>query len=225
MVRSATTSVKPRDVLLAIVAITIGIIFEYRDQTASNKGGPVGPDIFPEWISLWDATLLTLVNPALVNPPLGMLFGLITHLGSVVAIVVLSTVLYLISHKREAVLSFTSLLLGIVIVLPLKMLILRPRPYSILETVIPLEGELDASFPSGHSERVFALAVVLSGKGFKASLPPYLLAFMIAFSRLFLGVHYPTDVLVGSVMGWVVGKVTLRIERKLIDTARFVRIL
>lgn len=65
-----------------------------------------------------------------------------------------------------------------------------------------IEAQPDFSFPSGHTASSFAAAVVifiLCPK--KAGVPVLVLAFLIMLSRLYVGVHYPTDVLAGMITG------------------------
>lgn len=77
---------------------------------------------------------------------------------------------------------------------------------------------LSYSFPSGHTASSFAAATVLSRLGLKAGLAAFAGAVLIAFSRLYLYVHYPTDVLAGIVLGvfsaLLVLGVNKRIEKK-----------
>ncbi len=85
----------------------------------------------------------------------------------------------------------------------LKPLIARIRPYEAIEGLMPLVGpQRDFSFPSGHASASFAAATacwkLLPGKYGK---PLLILAALIAFSRLYLGVHYPTDVIAGVAIG------------------------
>lgn len=88
----------------------------------------------------------------------------------------------------------------------LKRLCRRPRPCVGLEGFIPLAEAPDAfSFPSGHTSAAFAVAVALLGEG--SALGPTLLflAGGIGLSRVYLGAHYPLDVLAGSVVGILCG--------------------
>jgi undecaprenyl-diphosphatase len=205
--------------LLAVLIIGAGVVIEYVDETVLSVSTPTGPDVFPPWISHWDAYILLHINPSLVNPLFGMLFGLITHLGNALAGVALCLLLYAFGYRREALLALIAIVLGTIVELPLKMLIMRPRPHSTLSAVIPLENEAGPSFPSGHSITIFSLSTVLSNRRGKAALPLYALAATVAFSRIYLGVHYPLDVLVGSMIGWISGKLTLRCEPEIVGLA------
>lgn len=102
----------------------------------------------------------------------------------------------------------------------LKPLIARPRPCQVdgsLATPVPCPG--DWSFPSGHTTKAFAAATALvvslprGARRFAA--PVVALAALMGFSRLYLGVHYPTDVLAGAVLGAVLGALAALVVRAL----------
>lgn len=90
----------------------------------------------------------------------------------------------------------SGILVGIV-----KSIIARPRPTDILT---------DFSFPSGHATIAFAMAVVLSKIEPKGKWWLYGLALAISFTRIYLGVHYPLDVLAGGILGWSIGKIVVQ---------------
>ena len=217
--KSPIRRLESREILLVILFVGISILFEYIYRIMFSKSMPQSRDVFPSWISSLDASVLLHINPALTDPSFSIFFDLITHIGSAFAVVILFLIFYLLGYKKGAILIFTTLLVGTIAVLLLKTFIPRPRPYLTLYTIIPFEKEIGTSFPSGHSERIFALTAVLSRERSKTTLLLYLLASLVAFSRVYLGMHYPLDVFVGGIIGWVIGKVTLRQERKILDVA------
>jgi undecaprenyl-diphosphatase len=76
------------------------------------------------------------------------------------------------------------------------------------------------SFPSGHATFAWALAVVLASKEPRARWLFYGLAFLISLSRIYLGVHYPSDVVVGTLVGLGIGLFSLHIEHKILFRRR-----
>ena len=110
-----------------------------------------------------------------------------------------------------------SLLSGFLITnLLIKNAVARPRPFDTYTQIIPLiTRPKDYSFPSGHTCASFAVALVclrmLPGKW---GILPVVLAGMIAFSRLYLGVHYPGDVLAGFLVALLTSTVACRLMRR-----------
>lgn len=99
---------------------------------------------------------------------------------------------------------------AIVCNLLLKPLVNRTRPYDLLgyEILIPPVG--DPSFPSGHTAASFAAATALYTIDRRWGIAAYLFAVLMGFSRLYLGVHFPTDVLAGAVIGAVMARLVIR---------------
>lgn len=84
----------------------------------------------------------------------------------------------------------------------LKRRLLRPRPSRAISGFSPLAENPDAfSFPSGHTAAAFAVAVALAGEPHGAGPAALLLACGIGLSRVYLGAHYPLDVLAGAALG------------------------
>jgi membrane-associated phospholipid phosphatase len=72
-----------------------------------------------------------------------------------------------------------------------------------------------SSFPSGHTISWFALATVYGAKYPRLIIPLALVGAGVAYSRVYFGQHYPTDVLAGAVLGVGIGWLTLKLERQL----------
>ena len=119
--------------------------------------------------------------------------------------------------RRTGATTALSLILNTLVVnVTLKPIIARVRPYEVVEGLTYLgEAMSDFSFPSGHSAAAFAVAVVMYLRLPKRwGVPALLLAAAIALSRLYVGVHYPTDVLAGAAIGALCAFAVCRLIRK-----------
>jgi undecaprenyl-diphosphatase len=81
----------------------------------------------------------------------------------------------------------------------------RPRVHQLVR------GPKDHSFPSGHAATSFAAATLLSWYAPRLRIPLFVLAAGIAFSRVYVGVHWPLDVLGGALLGWAIATALRRL--------------
>jgi undecaprenyl-diphosphatase len=109
-------------------------------------------------------------------------------------------------YRRTGIQMMVSIVVTFIIGnLILKNIVMRARPCQIDTTVALLVHiPSDYSFPSGHSMNGFATSVALCYNDKKFGIPAVILAALIAFSRLYNFVHFPTDVLFGAILGSVV---------------------
>ena len=153
-----------------------------------------------------DGGFLLFLQDSVRNPLLNRIMIFITSLGNGGMIWIAATLLLLIPKKtrKVGIMSGAALLLSLLINNNLiKNIVQRPRPFvtfTDLQIIIPTPSEF--SFPSGHTSSSFAAAAVFYRHLPKRlGIPSVVLAGLIGFSRLYVGVHYPTDVIAGVVMG------------------------
>lgn len=136
----------------------------------------------------------------------------LTYLGSHFA-VILFILLSLILTRKRLIFRHLLILYGIQspIVYSLKFLIHRQRPLHFAQELASKlssgPGEiLDPSFPSAHAALSFMMATILAHRFPRYRILFYVLAGFIAWTRLYLGLHYPTDVIAGALLGFGISK-------------------
>ncbi len=159
---------------------------------------------------IFDLPILEWIARNLHSPLLDSLMTAITHLGDKGAVWLLwaAVLLAFPKYRKAGVTMVLALLVGLVVCnLTLKPLVARIRPFDYQlahfgkEISLLIPAPTDYSFPSGHTNASFAAATALLLHNRKMGIPAMILAVLIAFSRLYLYVHYPTDVLAAVVLG------------------------
>ena len=154
------------------------------------------------------------------TPLLDKILAFITSLGNADIIwIVLAVVLLILPKTRKTgIIVAAALLMDLILCnLILKNLVARVRPYDVNTAIaILIKKPLDFSFPSGHTAASFAaMTALFLAKMKKAWIAALVLAVLIAFSRLYFYVHYPTDVLGGAVVGILSGIIGYAIVEKI----------
>lgn len=167
-----------------------------------------------------DGNILLCIQEYIRNDFLTPIFKFITSLGDEGYVwIAIAIVLLFVKNYRKVGLMVGASLLGSLVFnnMIIKNIVARPRPYRMIETLtilIPEPGEY--SFPSGHTSSSFAAGVVLYLMlPKKYGIPAMVLAFLIGISRLYVGVHYPTDVLGGMVMGTLIAVSVVKATEKI----------
>ncbi len=156
-----------------------------------------------------DFRILDFIREKLSNGFLDFVMPKLTAIGNIGLIWIFIAAAMVISRKyRRSGIELAAGLAGCALVgnLLLKNLVARQRPCWINETVeLLIAVPKDYSFPSGHTMTAFAATAIIFHANRKFGIAAYVLAVLLAFSRLYLYVHFPTDVLAGAVIGTLIG--------------------
>ena len=175
-----------------------------------------------ETISAFEITILLFIQENLRCDFLNGVLSFITHLADNGYLWIAVGLILLIPKKtrRGGVDLLLCLALAFIVNdLVLKPLVARVRPYDAYSALsILVKPEISYSFPSGHTNVSFAAAYALTRCFGKKGAWSYVLAVLIAFSRLYVGVHYPTDVLGGMVVGTLCALLAYYLSKKYIKT-------
>ncbi len=176
----------------SFVAIAVLVVFFCLQKAHANK------------ISEWDKTLYDQIHHGwkcdfgdVVFPVISDLGGGEVYLSVNLGMAVFGTD----EHREGAKLATTALAAGMLSALALKCAIGRERPPGFERP------RYDSSFPSGHTTAAFAMAYVYGDQYPKLRIPLYIAAASVGISRIYVGEHYPSDVLAGAVLGTLAGLV------------------
>ncbi|MEE0970332.1 MAG: phosphatase PAP2 family protein [Clostridia bacterium] len=171
-------------------------------------------------LNSFELTILEGIRNAIGCSFLDGFFSAITKFADAgIGWIVISVLLLLFKRTRK-----TGIMVGLALVIGLltvncgiKPLVGRIRPYELSEAMkaaLLVDPLSDGSFPSGHTLASFEAATVLMIRDKRYGIPALVLAFIIAFSRLYLCVHYPSDVLAGLILGVIYGILAVYIINK-----------
>lgn len=180
---------------------------------------------FLDLIHYYNNYLFNIINHKLDNPYFDVIMPTITNFGAPSVLCLFFIVMFFLSNKKDkkiALLSVLSIIIAESIVTILKYTVNEPRPFLVIPNVDLLVVEKGYSFPSGHSAAAFAVAMILGNKyyiklkGRNISMCLTLFyAILIAFSRIYIGVHYPIDVVGGGIVGIFSAYVILKFENNI----------
>ena len=107
------------------------------------------------------------------------------------------------AFKQKAFYTAAALILNTAATTALKNIVKRDRPYNRFTGVFPDQFETDYAFPSGHTSSAFttATSLALTTKKWYIAVPAFAWSAGVGYSRIYLGQHYPSDVLMGALVG------------------------
>ena len=165
--------------------------------------------------------ILDFIQEYLSSPIMDRIMIFFTMLGDAGALWIAVALYMIISkkHRRTGIaLSIALLVSSVLGNLILKPVFARPRPFITkegMELLINAPG--DFSFPSGHTLASFVSATVLIMREKKIGLCFLLPAVLISFSRMYLYVHFPTDILAGILLGVLMGILSVKVTDRLFE--------
>ena len=174
----------------------------------------------------FDLPILDWIAANIWCPVLDVAMPIITMFGDAGIFWIAVSVLFLITkkHRKTGIGMALALIMGLLVCnIWLKPTVARTRPYDFqmeyfMKEIPLLAGTRhDFSFPSGHTIASFEAAVVILLNNKKLGIAAMILAVLIAFSRLYLYVHYPTDVIFSVLLGTICAFIGNYLARKIMD--------
>lgn len=152
----------------------------------------------------FDSDLFLLLN-SLYNPTLASVLYAFSFLGSVYMGLIWIAALFVFKRRDLAFYVLVAFTIEVAYTYITKQLVDRPRPYEAIANVNYIAAQFSQSFPSGHAIGAFTVAAVLGIRVRWTLVPLMLVAVLVAFARVYVGVHYPFDVVAAALAGIVIG--------------------
>ena len=171
----------------------------------------------------WEVDMMRNINP---NPPTSNFWKNVSGSAGTISLGIPTGMLLvsIINHdkklQKQSFEVIGSLAIATVTTQLLKRIVNRPRPYESYNDIYPDEFESGKSFPSGHTTTAFSTAtsLTLTTKKWYIAVPAFAWVTSVGYSRMYLGEHYPSDVLMGAAVGtasafasqWIMKKIILK---------------
>lgn len=168
-----------------------------------------------ETFSGFDFAVLNGIQSAFACPFMDLVMKAVSFLGGAVIWLIIGVVMLFFKKQRiNGVYVIAAVALSVLVgEMLIKPLFMRERPFMVTDFPIIVSPPMGSSFPSTHTGISFAAAVALFKYKRWAGLAGLGFAALTGFSRLYLYVHFPTDVIVGAVIGALVGIIVLAAGR------------
>lgn len=171
-----------------------------------------------EFIQSIDWSILHFIRDNLFCPFLDAVMPIISTLGNsgIIWMAISAALLFSKKYRKYGLLCLCGMLIGLLAGnVVLKNLVARPRPCWTEDISLLIKNPTDFSFPSGHTLSSVISAVILCSAGRKFAAFAIPLSVFIALSRLYLYVHFPSDVIFAALLGIVIGFMTLALSKKI----------
>lgn len=166
-----------------------------------------------------DVNCFYAINKGCANQMLDFIMPLLSEIGNGEGIFILSFLPLFLAKKekkRSALILWAGLTISYYLLFVLKNAVARPRPFMQLPDVRLLIPAKSFSFPSGHAMQSFMAATVMS-RYFRGGIIYFGFALLVAFSRVYMGVHYVSDVLAGALLGIAVGYLLTYLSKNFVE--------
>ncbi len=173
---------------------------------------------FVDSIYAFDVWLLELIQKTMKCEFMDYVMAFFSYIGEYGGVWIITAIILLCFRKTRptGVMIICAVAIGHLFgVILLKNIVERPRPFELYTSLqLNIKAPSDYSFPSGHSCASFAAATVIFARHKRYGIPALAAAFLIAFSRLYNCVHFPTDVICGALLGVICAAAVVIVFKK-----------